>query len=160
MVGAGGMIVHERPLIDACSTVSRSSRSRLTDDRNPAEKAFAATTSRFALNEVFGLADPIHRGSVAVRRNHLSERRCLALLRQEASVARTLATRDIAARAGVNVPLLQYYFENKKGVYQTCAEHIANDAWMNFEPVVTHATEGLCHIRGGRVSSEQRWKLL
>jgi AcrR family transcriptional regulator len=79
---------------------------------------------------------------------------------KEASVARTLATRDMAARAGVNVPLLQYYFENKKGVYQTCAEHIANDAWMNFEPVVTHATEGLCHIRGGRVSSEQTWKLL
>jgi AcrR family transcriptional regulator len=29
------------------------------------------------------------------------------------------STRDIAARAGVNAPALQYYFENKKGVYQT-----------------------------------------
>jgi AcrR family transcriptional regulator len=47
------------------------------------------------------------------------------------------STRDIAARAGVNVPVLQYYFENKKGVYQTYPEHIANDAWMNFEPVIT-----------------------
>jgi AcrR family transcriptional regulator len=51
------------------------------------------------------------------------------------------STRDIAARAGVNAPALQYYFENKKGVYQTCAEHIAEDAWMDFEPVVTHAME-------------------
>jgi AcrR family transcriptional regulator len=55
------------------------------------------------------------------------------------------STRDIAARASVNVPALQYYFENKKGVYQTCAEYIADDAWMNFDPVVTHATEVLLH---------------
>jgi TetR/AcrR family transcriptional regulator, regulator of cefoperazone and chloramphenicol sensitivity len=54
-----------------------------------------------------------------------------------------VSTRDIAERAGVHVPALQYYFENKQGVYQTCAEQIANDAWMNFEPVVTHATEVL-----------------
>jgi TetR/AcrR family transcriptional regulator, regulator of cefoperazone and chloramphenicol sensitivity len=47
------------------------------------------------------------------------------------------STRDTAARAGVNVPVFQYYFENKKGVYQTCAEHIPNDAWMNVEPVIT-----------------------
>jgi AcrR family transcriptional regulator len=53
------------------------------------------------------------------------------------------STRDIVAHAGVNVPSLRYYFENKEGVYQTCAEHIADDAWMNFEPVVTHATEVL-----------------
>jgi TetR/AcrR family transcriptional regulator, regulator of cefoperazone and chloramphenicol sensitivity len=55
----------------------------------------------------------------------------------------SVSTREIAARAGVHVPALQYYFENKHGVYQACAEHIANDAWMNFEPVVTHATEVL-----------------
>jgi AcrR family transcriptional regulator len=53
------------------------------------------------------------------------------------------STRDIAARAGVNAPALQYYFENKKGVYQTCAEYIADDMWMYLEPVVIHATEVL-----------------
>ena len=53
------------------------------------------------------------------------------------------STRGIAARAGVNAPALQYYFGNKKGVYQTCAEYIANDAWMYLEPVVSHAAEVL-----------------
>jgi len=37
----------------------------------------------------------------------------------------------------VPASMCQYYFENKKGVYQTYPEHIANDAWMNFEPVIT-----------------------
>jgi AcrR family transcriptional regulator len=49
------------------------------------------------------------------------------------------STRDIAGRAGVNAPALQYYFENKEGVYRACAEHLAKEAWVNFEPVVTHA---------------------
>src|SRR5260370_136862 len=53
------------------------------------------------------------------------------------------STRDIATRAGVNAPALQYYFENKKGVYQTCAEYIADDMWMYLEPVVIHATQVL-----------------
>jgi AcrR family transcriptional regulator len=53
------------------------------------------------------------------------------------------STRDIAARAGVNAPALQYYFENKEGVFRACAEYIADDAWRNFEPVVAHATEVL-----------------
>ncbi len=51
------------------------------------------------------------------------------------------STRDIAARAGVNAPALQYYFENKAGVLRACAEHIADDAWSAFEPVVAHAHE-------------------
>jgi len=49
------------------------------------------------------------------------------------------STRDIAARAGVNAPALQYYFENKEGVLRACAEHMADDAWSSFEPVVAHA---------------------
>jgi AcrR family transcriptional regulator len=49
------------------------------------------------------------------------------------------STRDIAARAGVNAPALQYYFENKEGVYRACAEHLADDALVHFEPVMTHA---------------------
>ena len=32
------------------------------------------------------------------------------------------STRDIAAAAGVNAPALQYYFDNKEGLYIACAE--------------------------------------
>ena len=49
------------------------------------------------------------------------------------------STRDIAARAGVNTPALQYYFENKEGVYRACAEHIAACAWARLAPVVDQA---------------------
>lgn len=34
------------------------------------------------------------------------------------------STRDIATSAGVNAPALQYYFDNKEGVYLACVEHI------------------------------------
>jgi TetR/AcrR family transcriptional regulator, regulator of cefoperazone and chloramphenicol sensitivity len=57
------------------------------------------------------------------------------------------STRDIAARAGVNAPALQYYFENKEGVFRACAEHIADDAWQNFEPVVAYANEVLRAVK-------------
>jgi len=50
------------------------------------------------------------------------------------------STRDIAAYAGVNAPALQYYFENKEGVYRACAEHIAAELWVEFEPALSHAT--------------------
>jgi len=55
------------------------------------------------------------------------------------------STRDIAvaARAGVNAPALQYYFENKEGVYCACAEYIAARVWARFEPVMRRATEVL-----------------
>ena len=36
------------------------------------------------------------------------------------------STREIAAEAGVNPPALQYYFDSKEGLYQACAEHIAD----------------------------------
>lgn len=49
------------------------------------------------------------------------------------------STRDIAALAGVNAPALQYYFENKEGVYRACAESIADDAWAGFAPAVSSA---------------------
>ncbi len=49
------------------------------------------------------------------------------------------STRDIAAHAGVNAPALQYYFENKEGVYRACAEHLADEVWSKFEPVVRHS---------------------
>jgi AcrR family transcriptional regulator len=53
------------------------------------------------------------------------------------------STREIAARAGVNAPALQYYFENKEGVYRACAEYMADEASVNFEPVIKHADEVL-----------------
>jgi AcrR family transcriptional regulator len=53
------------------------------------------------------------------------------------------STRDIAARAGVNAPALQYYFENKEGLYRACAEHLAAQVWSKFEPVVERSAATL-----------------
>lgn len=53
------------------------------------------------------------------------------------------STRDIAASAGVNAPALQYYFENKEGVYRACAETLADESWHAFEPAVMRAREAL-----------------
>ncbi|HEY1609851.1 MAG TPA: CerR family C-terminal domain-containing protein [Paraburkholderia sp.] len=53
------------------------------------------------------------------------------------------STRDIAARAGVNAPALQYYFENKEGVYRACAQTLAEESWQAFAPAVQRAREAL-----------------
>lgn len=45
-------------------------------------------------------------------------------------------TREIAQRAGVNPPALQYYFENKDGVYRACADHIACSSRERYEPIM------------------------
>ncbi|NIF28256.1 DUF1956 domain-containing protein [Pantoea sp. Tr-811] len=39
------------------------------------------------------------------------------------------STRDIATAAGVNAPALQYYFDNKQGVYTACIELILDRVW-------------------------------
>jgi TetR/AcrR family transcriptional regulator, regulator of cefoperazone and chloramphenicol sensitivity len=39
------------------------------------------------------------------------------------------STRDIATSAGVNAPALQYYFDNKEGVYLACIDHIVSRVW-------------------------------
>jgi AcrR family transcriptional regulator len=49
------------------------------------------------------------------------------------------STRDIAASAGVNAPALQYYFDNKEGVYLACAEHIVSRVWEHMSEVVERA---------------------
>ncbi len=49
------------------------------------------------------------------------------------------STRDIAAAAGVNAPALQYYFDNKEGVYRACAQDIADGWTAQFEPLVAQA---------------------
>ncbi|WP_434111489.1 CerR family C-terminal domain-containing protein [Paraburkholderia caffeinilytica] len=53
------------------------------------------------------------------------------------------STRDIAAHAGVNAPALQYYFENKEGVYRACVEMLADNAWKTFGPPIEQAQEAL-----------------
>lgn len=56
------------------------------------------------------------------------------------------STRDIAARAGVNPPALQYYFESKEGLHRACAQHIIGHALPRLKPfmdrAVTVAAEG------------------
>ena len=49
------------------------------------------------------------------------------------------STRDIAQRAGVNAPALQYYFASKEGLHQACAEYIVDDALTIFAPAMEHA---------------------
>ncbi len=48
-------------------------------------------------------------------------------------------TRDIATSAGVNAPALQYYFDNKEGVYLACVEHIVSLIWEALSEVVERA---------------------
>jgi TetR/AcrR family transcriptional regulator, regulator of cefoperazone and chloramphenicol sensitivity len=50
------------------------------------------------------------------------------------------STRDIATSAGVNAPALQYYFDNKEGVYLACVEHIVKRVWEYLSDV-TEAAE-------------------
>lgn len=58
------------------------------------------------------------------------------------------STREIAALAGVNAPALQYYFENKEGLYRACAEWIADESWQAFEPAVLRGREVLAGNAG------------
>ncbi len=49
------------------------------------------------------------------------------------------STREIAAEAGVNPPALQYYFDSKEGLYQACAEHIADFVTGMLDPELERA---------------------
>lgn len=49
------------------------------------------------------------------------------------------STRDIAREAGVNAPALQYYFDNKEGVYMACIEYFVERAWAALQDVVVDA---------------------
>lgn len=53
------------------------------------------------------------------------------------------STRDIAASAGVNAPALQYYFDNKEGVYAACTHHICERVWVQIEAPVEIAEHAL-----------------
>lgn len=62
------------------------------------------------------------------------------------------STREIAKAAGVNAPALQYYFDNKEGVYRACAEYIADNAATHFGPVVT---QGLALLENPDATPDQ-----
>lgn len=60
------------------------------------------------------------------------------------------STRDIARAADVNAPALQYYFDNKEGLYRACAEHIADSSWQHFRPTLEAAQAVLDDANAGR----------
>jgi TetR/AcrR family transcriptional regulator, regulator of cefoperazone and chloramphenicol sensitivity len=53
------------------------------------------------------------------------------------------STRDIATSAGVNAPALQYYFDNKEGVYLACVEHIVKSVWEYMAEVTADAERAI-----------------
>jgi TetR/AcrR family transcriptional regulator, regulator of cefoperazone and chloramphenicol sensitivity len=46
------------------------------------------------------------------------------------------STRDIAARAEVNAPVLQYYFDGKEGLYAACAQYMSSRISDMLRPVL------------------------
>jgi len=57
------------------------------------------------------------------------------------------ATRDIAAKADVNPPALQYYFDSKEGLHRACAQYIIDQALPKLRPVLALANAA---VRQGR----------
>jgi len=58
------------------------------------------------------------------------------------------STRDIATAAGVNAPALQYYFDNKEGVFLACVQHLQGRLWHYMSEVVERAEEALARDAG------------
>jgi AcrR family transcriptional regulator len=69
------------------------------------------------------------------------------------------STRDIAKLAGVNAPALQYYFDNKEGVYRACAEYIADGSWQHFRPAV-EAAQAVLDADGDREALIEAFSLI
>jgi AcrR family transcriptional regulator len=57
------------------------------------------------------------------------------------------STRQIASAAGVNAPALQYYFDNKEGVYLACINHILGKLWEHLGDVVSAAETALADLQ-------------
>jgi len=53
------------------------------------------------------------------------------------------STRMLAARAGVTLPALHYYFDSKEGVYLACAKHIAERMEAHLGAVIARIAERL-----------------
>jgi AcrR family transcriptional regulator len=47
------------------------------------------------------------------------------------------STRELAERAGVNLPAIQYYFGSKEGLYRAVVEHIAGQIEARLAPLAT-----------------------
>lgn len=54
-----------------------------------------------------------------------------------------VTTRQIATRAGVNLPALTYYFGSKEGLYLACAQHIAGQYSQALNPAAVEAQAAL-----------------
>jgi AcrR family transcriptional regulator len=52
-----------------------------------------------------------------------------------------VSAREIASAAGVPAPSLQYYFENKEGLYEACIADIHASAWEAIGPVTCEVEE-------------------
>ena len=57
------------------------------------------------------------------------------------------STRLIAARAGVNPPALQYYFDSKEGLHEACGRWVLERMRGGFAPVLEEAREALASGR-------------
>ncbi len=55
------------------------------------------------------------------------------------------STRDIAAAAGLSAPSLQYYFNDKQGLYRACTRDVAARLWSSVETQVL-ASERLLRV--------------
>ena len=53
------------------------------------------------------------------------------------------STRDIASRAEVRTPALQYYFDSKEGLYLACVKHVIAQFWSYMSNVVERAESAL-----------------
>lgn len=51
------------------------------------------------------------------------------------------STRDIAAKAGVTPPALQYYFDSKEGLHRACAQYIIDRALPDLAAAIRRATD-------------------
>jgi TetR/AcrR family transcriptional regulator, regulator of cefoperazone and chloramphenicol sensitivity len=56
---------------------------------------------------------------------------------------RTVTTRRIAAAAGVSLPTLQYYFDDKEGLYRACAEALVERYRSHTAAAAAQAREAL-----------------
>jgi AcrR family transcriptional regulator len=63
-----------------------------------------------------------------------------------------VTTREIATAAGVPAPSLQYYFENKEGLYRACIEH--------FQTSITEAIRPALDLADERMAAEAEPDLL
>ncbi|MDH0863229.1 CerR family C-terminal domain-containing protein [Mitsuaria sp. GD03876] len=81
---------------------------------------------------------PRHRADAAYARGEETRRRIIEVALRLFSERgfEGASTREIAKAAGVNAPALQYYFDNKEGVYRACAQYIADSSGAHFGPVV------------------------